>query len=556
MYRAVEVALGRAVAVKVLSSRLDPAARERFAREALAMSLLSDHPNVVAVYAVGVTASDQPYLVMPLVARGSVAALLDARGPLPWRETVRIGVRLAGALETAHRAGIVHRDVKPANILLSEYGEPLLTDFGIARVSGGFETTSAPVTASLAYAAPEVLDGRPPSVASDVYSLGSTLFALLVGRPPFEVSQDEALIALYLRIARDPIPDLRPRGVPDGVCRAIERATAKAPHDRPSSAADFGALLQDAQRAAGESVTEMAVAEPGASARTATASPVSGSAATLTRAAASSTGKHDPTRLRHWPVAAGVLAVSAIAAAIVIAVAALHGGSRGAAPATTSAPEFVDATPGGAPLSLRQTGMTVRVIAPAGKAAGVQIDGHAGERVTGRVHVSVRPARAVPVVLLAGASPLEEKSITDFDAVIEPVQLSAQATYVLRIGPSPAGLDATVELAIAPDDVLVDTTIGGVPLLVSLPERQQRAIVSFQGRPEQRIRASWTWSGPNPSYTSLSIAGPDGSILANWSALSTASSPAVTLAVAGRYSVEVSIDGDVTGAGYVQVVAT
>ena len=105
---------------------------------------------------------------------------------MAWTTVVQIGVRLAGALETAHRAGIIHRDVKPANVLMSGYGA-LLSDFGIATVRGATETKSGMITASFEHAAPEVLDGSRPSVASDVYSLGSTMFAALAGAAAFTV---------------------------------------------------------------------------------------------------------------------------------------------------------------------------------------------------------------------------------------------------------------------------------------------------------------------------------------------------------------------------------
>ncbi|WZU35191.1 Serine/threonine-protein kinase PknK [Rhodococcus ruber] len=98
------------------------------------------------------------------------------RGPLALGETLRLGVKMAGAIETAHRLGILHRDVKPANILLTEYGEPDLFDFGIVHISGGFGTATGAVTGSSACTAPEVLDGSPPSPAADIYGLGATLF--------------------------------------------------------------------------------------------------------------------------------------------------------------------------------------------------------------------------------------------------------------------------------------------------------------------------------------------------------------------------------------------
>lgn len=242
VYRARESTLNRTVAVKVLAATLDEPSRERFAREGRAMGALAGHPNIAVVYRVGLTGAGVPYIVMAFHGRGSLA---PADGlPRPWPEVVGIGIKLAGAIEAAHQAGILHRDLKPANVLLSDYGEPILTDFGIARISGdSTTTTSGGVMASMAHAAPEILDGATATVASDVYSLGSTLFTLLAGVPAFRPGPDEMLAATYLRIATKPIPDLRPNGVPAELCELIESAMAKDPFERPASAAEVAERL-------------------------------------------------------------------------------------------------------------------------------------------------------------------------------------------------------------------------------------------------------------------------------------------------------------------------
>jgi serine/threonine-protein kinase PknK len=120
------------------------------------------------VLQVGVLASGRPFIVMPYHAKDSLEVLIRRHGPLDWGETLTIGVKLAGALEAAHRAGTLHRDVKPGNILLTDYGEPQLTDFGIARIAGGFETATGVITGSPAFTAREVLEGASPTPASDV----------------------------------------------------------------------------------------------------------------------------------------------------------------------------------------------------------------------------------------------------------------------------------------------------------------------------------------------------------------------------------------------------
>ena len=231
VYRCRQPALDRTVAVKVLTSGLDGENLDRFLREQRAMGRLSGHPNIVNILQVGVTTTGRPYLVMQFHPQDSLDVRIRASGALPLGDALRVGIKLAGALESAHRAGIVHRDVKPANILLTEYGEPQLGDFGISRMSGTFETSTGTITASPAFAAPEVLRGELPTIASDVYGLGATLFSA--------VRRDE---------------------LPDDVCAVLERAMARDPADRYASAADLGAELRKVQRRNGFAVDEMALA--------------------------------------------------------------------------------------------------------------------------------------------------------------------------------------------------------------------------------------------------------------------------------------------------------
>ncbi|KUH87748.1 hypothetical protein AU185_04730 [Mycobacterium sp. GA-0227b] len=125
---------------------------------------------------VGTIAAGRPFIVMQFHRYGSLDMRIRTHGPLSWRESLRVGVKVAGALETAHRSDVVHRDVKPANILLTEYGEPALTDFGIARIAGAFQTDTGNVIGTPAFTAPEILAGQSPTVASDLYGLGATFF--------------------------------------------------------------------------------------------------------------------------------------------------------------------------------------------------------------------------------------------------------------------------------------------------------------------------------------------------------------------------------------------
>lgn len=248
VYRCYERALRRSVAIKMLASDVAGENLERFVREAYAMAGLSGHPNIVDILRVGVTASNRHYIVMPYHRADSLAQRLRRVGPIPWPDVLGIGVKLCGALDTAHTAGTLHRDIKPGNVLVTEYGEPQLTDFGIARIVGGYETVTGHFSGTIAFTAPEVLAGHRPTVAADVYSLGATLYALIAGNAAHERRSGEGLIGHYLRVSSMPVADLRRNGIPGDVCTAIERAMSLDPVKRPVSAADFGRQLQAVQR--------------------------------------------------------------------------------------------------------------------------------------------------------------------------------------------------------------------------------------------------------------------------------------------------------------------
>ena len=259
VYRCAQHSLDRTVAVKVLTADLDDANLERFMREQRAMGRLSGHPNIVNILQIGATPSGRPFIVMQYHPHSSLDALIRKRGPLDWSRALRLGVKVAGALETAHRAGILHRDVKPANILLTEYGDPQLTDFGIARIAGGFETRAGFIAGTPAFTSPEVLSGAPATVASDLYGLGATLFCALTGHAAFERQKGESVVAQFLRISSEPVPDLGTLDIPEALSRALERAMARDAADRPASAGKFGAELGEVGRRIGVEVDEMAL---------------------------------------------------------------------------------------------------------------------------------------------------------------------------------------------------------------------------------------------------------------------------------------------------------
>jgi serine/threonine-protein kinase PknK len=257
VYRCSQVQFQRVVAVKLLTEEFADS-RARFVREQQAMGRLTGHPNIVAVLDVGETKSGHAFLVMPYYQCGSIHQRISQLGLLPVEEVLRLGVKMAGALESAHGLGILHRDVKPANILVTDYGQPALGDFGIARVSGGFSTAVGTFAGSPAFTAPEVSSGQAPTIASDVYSLGATLFAALTGHAAFERRSGEHVMAQFLRIASEPIPDLRERGADDDIADVIGAAMARDPSQRPSML-QLGNQLQALQTRRGLAVDEMAL---------------------------------------------------------------------------------------------------------------------------------------------------------------------------------------------------------------------------------------------------------------------------------------------------------
>ncbi len=247
VYRAQQEVFQRDVAVKVITV-LDVSddARRRFRRECTAIGRLEWHPHIVTVFDAGDTPEGWPYIVMEYLPEGSLGDRIARRGAVPWPEVVGIGIKIAGALQAAHDEGSLHRDVKPDNVLMSRLGEPKLGDFGIATLQDGTRSRSGVLTATFAYAAPEVLIGQRATSTSDVYSLAATLHALCTGRAPFVHDSDEHMFAVLRRIDAEPPADLRPLGVPDAVAAVIEAGMAKSSGDRPQTAAEFAHLLQPA----------------------------------------------------------------------------------------------------------------------------------------------------------------------------------------------------------------------------------------------------------------------------------------------------------------------
>jgi serine/threonine-protein kinase PknK len=258
VYRAHQQRLERIVALKVLSvDAVDDDTMRRFERECQITGRLTGHPNVVTVLDTGMTSGGRPYISMDYFERGSLRDRLSREGPLPVPDVLRIGVKIAGALAATHEAEVLHRDVKPQNILVSRYGEPALADFGVARLVDSSEATHTNAFTPH-HAAPEVVNGEPPGVTSDVYALASSMYQLLAGGPAFRTGSGSGIGPLMMRILNEPPPPISRPDLPPQVFDVIVKAMAKAPGDRYPSAVAFANALQRLQLELRLPVTELA----------------------------------------------------------------------------------------------------------------------------------------------------------------------------------------------------------------------------------------------------------------------------------------------------------
>lgn len=243
VYRAVQDALKREVAIKVLMMD-DAESIRRFTREVqLMVALGREHPNIAKVLQIGTSSLGRPCIVMDYYELGSLDRRLAANGPLSVPEVLKMGAVIADALSFAHDRGVLHRDVKPQNILILPTSY-VLSDFGIARLIDSANTASTD-RFSYRHASPQVLDGLLPSAGDDVWSLGATLFHLLDGKPPFTSPDNVPDSALaYIKRVREeePRPLTRP-DVPPELTQILRRSLRKDPTERISSAAEFRDLL-------------------------------------------------------------------------------------------------------------------------------------------------------------------------------------------------------------------------------------------------------------------------------------------------------------------------
>ena len=267
IYRATDSLLGREVAIKVLAERYagDESVRQRFTREALAAARLSGEPNVVTIFDVGEHES-HPYIVMEYLGGGSLDDVLRREGAQPPQQVITWLEEAGRALDAAHARGVVHRDVKPANLLLDRQGNVHVGDFGIASAAGMDSLTmTGTVLGTAGYLSPEQAQGDRATPASDRYALGVVAFELLTGSRPFEADSPTAEAAAHVNA---PVPSVSARvDVPPEIDGSFARALAKDPAERFESCADFVAALRAAYADAAGQTRPLAAVAPTAATR-------------------------------------------------------------------------------------------------------------------------------------------------------------------------------------------------------------------------------------------------------------------------------------------------
>ena len=374
IFRATDSVLGRAVAIKVLAERYaeDDAIRERFTREALAAARLSGEPNIVTIFDVGEW-EGRPFIVMEYLSGGSLENRVR-QGPPGEGDTLRWLEQAAAALDAAHAHGIVHRDVKPANLLLDRDGNVHVADFGIASAAGlDSLTMTGTVLGTAGYLAPEQAQGERAQPASDRYALGVVAFELLTGRRPFEGESATAEAAAHVHAPIPSVCDKRDE-LPCELDPVFERALAKQPDARFASAAEFVAALRHAlDEAAGHTRAFQPVA---AAAPAAADAPSQRAPAPLREGGATPA----PRRRSRLPLAVAALLLAALGA----------GGAVLASTLGDNEPERRDAAP-----TRPRVRTVVRTVTTPGEA----------ERVTVTTRVTTPPATTAPVTATTAVGP-------------------------------------------------------------------------------------------------------------------------------------------------------
>jgi eukaryotic-like serine/threonine-protein kinase len=313
VFRARDELLGRPVAIKMLADRFsrDESVRGRFTREALAAARLSGEPHTITIFDVGEHA-ERPFIVMEYVARGSLEDVLDAEGAQAPARLLAWLDQAAGALDAAHRHGVVHRDVKPGNLLLAGDGTLRVADFGVASAAGlASLTATGTVLGTAGYLAPEQARGEATTPATDLYALAVVAFELLTGRRPFESESPTAEAAAHVQT---PIPRVSELAdLPPALDPVFARALAKDPSDRFPTCGEFVAGFREALREGDSRTRVLPVASPSQRGR--------------------------------WPVVvAGLLAAAALAGAAVAAILTTGDGEPEATPSVVTRVETLPGT--------------------------------------------------------------------------------------------------------------------------------------------------------------------------------------------------------------------
>ena len=257
VWSAHDLELDRDIALKLLAPDAD---RVRFDREAQAVARLS-HPHICRLYDYG-ESSGRPYMVLELLVGGSLGDRLLEGRPIADSETARIAAELASALGYAHAEGVLHRDVKPTNVLFDSDRRVKIADFGIARVIDAPTLTEAGTRlGTAAYISPEQSRGEPVTPATDVYAFGAVLYQMLTGRPPFEGTDWLEVAAMHATREPPPISSLRPDAPPD-LAKVAALALAKRPRDRPADGNALLAMLTEVSPTAVEAETEVIAPRP------------------------------------------------------------------------------------------------------------------------------------------------------------------------------------------------------------------------------------------------------------------------------------------------------
>ena len=339
--------LGRPVAVKLLhhSMAADEGARRRFEDEARAAAQLV-HPNAVAVFDTG-EHEGIPYIVMECLPGRTLADEI-AEGPMPAPRVRAVALQVLSALEAAHRAGVIHRDVKPGNILLTADGTAKVGDFGIAKTAEGLDhTATGMIVGTPSYLAPERITGSPATARSDLYAVGVVLYEALAGAKPFHDRSPLALAAALQHEAPRPLGALAP-GADAALVAATERAMARDPADRFASASSMGAAidgeLPGATDAAGVGATEAVsppVTVPAGRPAASTApveAPPGGTAVAAASRRRSGAGAGRGAWRRRVPVAAALVLVALLVASVLLAAGPDGEGADGSGPVPTDRP--------------------------------------------------------------------------------------------------------------------------------------------------------------------------------------------------------------------------